>query len=84
MIAATVDSALLDAVDARIREQPGLDRDAVIDEALRLWLAHAQHEAMKAQFAPAPGEDVDPNEWESWRAIQRAAAERRLARSSGE
>jgi len=66
-----LDSALLDAVDARTRQQPGLDRDAVIDEALRLWLAYAQHEAMKAQFAPSPDEDVDPDEWESWRAIQR-------------
>ncbi len=84
MIAATVDSVLLDAVDARIREQPGLDRDAVIDEALRLWLAHEQHEAMTAQFAPSLDDDVDPDEWESWQAIQRAAAERWIARGSAD
>ena len=79
--AATIDRELLDAVDARIREHPGLDRDAVIDAALRLWLARTQTEAMEAQFATAP-DDVDPDEWASWRAIRRAVAARWIQRGS--
>lgn len=83
-IAATIDRELLDAVDARIREQPGLDRDAVIDAALRLWLARAQAEAMEAQFATAAEGEVDPDEWASWLAIQRAATARWLERGSAD
>jgi hypothetical protein len=83
-IAATIERALLEAVDARIRERPGLDRDAVIEAALRLWLAQAQAEAMEAQFATAPEDEVDPDEWASWLAIQRAATERWLKRGAAD
>lgn len=83
-IAATVDRALLDAVDARIREQPGLDRDTVIEAALRLWLARVQADAMEAQYATAPADEVDPDEWASWLAIRRAAAARWLERGAPE
>lgn len=75
-IAATVDPHLLRAVDAWLRDHPGLDRSKVIDEALHLWYARVQERAMEEQFAP-PSE-IDAGEWEAWRAIRDAAAARRL------
>lgn len=79
-IAASVDRQLLAAIDGCIRDLPGLDRDAVIDAALRLWLARAQTDAMEAQFAGSLDDDVDPDEWASWSSIRRAAAARLFER----
>ena len=81
-ISATVDPLLLRAVDAYVEDHPDLDRSKVIDEALALWYAKRQDEAMLRQFAdPA---DVDPDEWSAWESIQRAAAQRVLQVVEGE
>ena len=76
---ATVDPDLLATVDAHVAAQPGLDRSAVIDAALRLWKARQVEEAMEAQLA-APG-GVDASERRAWDAVRRSAAGRRLSGS---
>ena len=81
-IAATVDPDLLKAVDAWLRAHPGSDRRKVIDAALRLWYARVQEQAMEEQFASP--DDVDPAEWEAWRAIRDAAAARSITARGGE
>jgi hypothetical protein len=73
-IGATVDPHLLGAVDAWLRDHPDYDRSRVIDEALHLWYARQQERAMEEQYRGDA--DVDPEEWEAWRSIRRAAAER--------
>ena len=78
-ISATVDPALLKAVDEFLVQHPGYDRSKVIDEALGLWYARQQDVAMAAQFAGDP--EVDSDEWTDWRAIRDKAAAR-LLRSS--
>jgi hypothetical protein len=47
-----------------------------VDAALRLRYARLQDEAMAAQFATP--DEVDPAEWESWRAIRDEAVRRAL------
>ena len=77
-ISATVNAELLQAVDRFVREHPGSDRSKVLDDALRLWCAHQQEQAMREQYADDGG--VDPEEWVAWCAIRDAAAERSLRR----
>ncbi len=71
---ATVDAALLQAVDAFTAAHPEADRGQVLDDALRLWYAREQEHAMADQFRDDSGANTE--EWESWRAIRNAAAER--------
>jgi Arc/MetJ-type ribon-helix-helix transcriptional regulator len=78
-VSATLDPFLAQAVDAYVAAHAGLDRSAVINEALRLWYAQQQEEAMAAQYA-AGAERPPADEWAAWKAIQREAARRRLAR----
>jgi len=75
-ISAEVDPELLEAVDAIAAKHSDLDRNAVIDEALRLWWDHEV--AMTEQFAPptTPEQQEDEAERAAWRSIQAAAAER--------
>lgn len=73
-VGATIDPDLLHAVDTYVAGHPGSDRSKVIDEALRLWQVREQERAMTEQFN-AP-DDVDPQEWEAWKSLQRAAAQR--------
>jgi hypothetical protein len=72
-INAAVDADLLARIDAIVAQFPGLDRNGVIDEALRMWYRHER--ALERQFAP-PLSDEDRAEREAWRSIQAAAAER--------
>jgi hypothetical protein len=81
-IGATVQPALLRAVDEYVARHPGYDRSAVIDEALLLWYAREQERAMREQFE-AP-DDVPVDEHKAWRQIRRGAAERRLRRTAAE
>ena len=74
-ISATLDPELLQAVDAFVAEHAGLDRSKVLDDALRLWCAHQQEQAMEAQFT-APQDEREREERAAWRRIQAAAAER--------
>ena len=74
-ISATVDPLLIQAVDA-YAAQTGLDRSAVIDEALTLWYARQQEAAMEAQYVGGEDERPPAEEWSAWRAIQHASAER--------
>lgn len=75
-VSVTLNPELLAAVDRHVCDHPGTDRSKVMDEALWLWCAREQERAMEEQFAG--DSEVDPEEWESWRAIRRAAAERQL------
>jgi hypothetical protein len=74
-INATLDAQLVEAIDGFVKEHPDLDRDAVIEDALRLWYAREQDKAMEARFA-APHSTTEEEEHAAWRRIQTAAAER--------
>lgn len=76
-VSVTLDPELLGVVDAYVEAHPGEDRSKVIDQALQSWLAQLQDMAMEAQFSSAPGRRDEQN---SWRAVRRAAAARRLKR----
>ena len=75
-VSVSVDAGLLAVIDEFVAARDGVDRSGVFDEALRLWYARVQDEAMAAQFADS--DDVDPAEWRSWRAIRDEAARRTL------
>lgn len=74
-VGATLDPELVAAVDRYVEEHPGSDRSRVIDEALRLWYARRQDEAMERQFS-APRSRRETEEREAWKSIQAAAAQR--------
>ena len=77
-ISVSVDPVLLRAVDEFVHAHDGADRSKVIDEALGLWTAARQDEAMAAQF----GSREEPAaERSAWRATRRASAARRLHRT---
>jgi metal-responsive CopG/Arc/MetJ family transcriptional regulator len=71
----TLDEALVSAVDAYIANNPGTDRSAVIDDALRLWAERQQEHAMERQLR----EDLSVSgpELAAWRRVRRAALPRR-------
>jgi Arc/MetJ-type ribon-helix-helix transcriptional regulator len=76
-VGATLDPGLVSEVDAYVTNNPGTDRSAVIDEALRLWHERQQERAMERQLredATRYGADR-----EDWKRIRRAAARRRVA-----
>ena len=76
-VGATLDPGLVSEVDAFVADNPGTDRSAVIDEALRLWHERQQERAMERQLredANSYGADR-----EDWKRIRRAAARRRVA-----
>lgn len=78
-VGATIDPQLAAAVDAYVATHPGTDRSGVIDDALRLWYAQQQANAMTAQFrTPAPASEAA--ERQAWKAIRTAAARRRPGR----
>ena len=74
-ISVTLSAELLRAVDAFVKEHAGYNRSKVLDDALRLWCAHQQEQAMEAQFT-APQDEREREEHAAWRRIQAAAAER--------
>jgi hypothetical protein len=76
-VSVSVDPALLKVVDEFVQAHEGIDRSKVVDEALGLWTAARQDEAMAAQFSES-GEP--PSERVVWRSIRRSAADRRLRR----
>jgi Arc/MetJ-type ribon-helix-helix transcriptional regulator len=78
-VGATLDPALVAAVDAHVADHPGLDRSAVIDEALRLWQEREQERAMRRQFQEDAKYRNDPDRV-AWRAIRDAAATRTLTK----
>ena len=78
-ISISVDPDYLAAVDEYVAEHPELDRSKVFNEALMLWYAKRQDEAMEAQFAE-PLSEEEAEEMADWRQIQRAAAERIFGR----
>ena len=73
----SLDPGLLELVDAFLQDHAELDRSKVMDQALALWSAERQAEAMAAQYS----DPVDNEQLASWRATRRAAAERRLRRT---
>ena len=74
-VGATLDPELVAAVDRYVEEHPDSDRSGVIDEALRLWYARRQDEAMERQFS-VPRSRRELAERQAWKSIQAAAAER--------
>lgn len=79
-IGATLDPDLVAAVDAHVAGTPGIDRSAVLDDALRLWNERQQEIAMERQLredAARYGE-----ERADWRRVRGAAARNRLGRPS--
>lgn len=77
-VGATLDPDLLAAVDAHVAGTPGMDRSAVLDDALRLWNERQQEIAMERQLR----EDAsrDSAERADWRRVRGAAAGKRLGR----
>lgn len=80
-VGATLDPDLVAAVDRFVDEHPGRDRSSVIDEALQLWYAARQDEAMERQFS-APRSAKELAEAAAWSRI-RGAAWQRLQRRRG-
>ncbi len=78
-VGATLDPELVAAVDAHVARHPGLDRSAVIDEALRLWHEREQGAAMQRQLREDAKRYDDP-ERVAWRRIRDAAAARTFSR----
>lgn len=76
-VGATLDPELIAAVDRYVDDHPELDRSSVIDDALRLWYARQQDEAMEKQLL-APRSARERSEGRGWAAIRRAAATRRF------
>ena len=77
-VGATLDPDLIAAVDAYVAGNPGMDRSAVIDDALRLWHERQQNAAMERQLREDSAR-YDA-EREGWRRIRDAAARRRFGR----
>lgn len=77
-VGATLDPDLVAALDSYVAAHPGLDRSAVIDEALHLWHAREQDAAMERQLR----EDASRYDTErlAWRRIRDAAATRRFGK----
>ena len=76
-VGATLDPGLVSAVDAYVTDNPGTDRSAVIDEALRLWHERQQERAMERQLREdATRYDADRADWKR---VRLAAARRRFA-----
>ncbi len=73
-VGATLDPDLVSVVDAYVTDNPGLDRSAVIDDALRLWHEREQERAMERQLR----EDAShySSERADWRRVRQAAARR--------
>lgn len=74
-LSTTVDSELLEEVDAYLASHSNLNRGSVVDEALRLWIARRRELAIEAQYDEKLA-GADEAEWASWRQIRRAAAAR--------
>lgn len=76
-IGATLDPDLVAALDSYVAAHPGIDRSAIIDEALQLWHAREQDAAMERQLR----EDAVRYDTEhvEWRRVRDAAAVRRLS-----
>jgi metal-responsive CopG/Arc/MetJ family transcriptional regulator len=53
-ISVTVDAELLAAIDALVARFPDLDRNEVIDEALRMWYRREQAAAQQFASSQAP------------------------------
>ncbi|TME74636.1 MAG: hypothetical protein E6I19_09555 [Chloroflexi bacterium] len=76
-VGATLDPDLVSAIDMFVTANPGTDRSAVIDDALRLWHERQQERAMERQLR----EDLSRYDAEraDWRRVRDVAARRRFA-----
>jgi metal-responsive CopG/Arc/MetJ family transcriptional regulator len=82
-VGATLDPELVAAVDRYVDEHPGRDRSSVIDEALQLWYARQQDEAMERQLL-APRSATERREAAAWARIRAAAAQRLFEKRSSD
>lgn len=78
-VGATLDPEFVAAVDAYVADNPGADRSAVLDDALKLWCERQQELAMERQFS-APASEQQVTERSEWRRIRTAAARRTLSK----
>lgn len=79
-VGATLDPDLLAAVDAHVADTPGMDRSAVLDDALRLWTERQQERAMERQLREDAARYGD--ERAEWRRVRGAAARAQVGRRS--
>ena len=79
-VGATLDPDLVAAVDAHVAGTPGMDRSAVLDDALRLWNERQQEIAMERQLREDAANYGE--ERVAWRRIRAAAGRKRFARPS--
>jgi hypothetical protein len=75
-VTATLDPDLLAAVDAYLVTYPGLDRSAILDDALRLWRARELERAITAQFSQSDG--LPAEERQGWETLRRDAVVRHM------
>ena len=76
-VGATLDPDLVAAVDRYVGEHSDVDRSSVIDDALRLWYAQQQEQALERQLT-APRSARERAETRRWASIRRASASRRF------
>lgn len=79
-VGATLDPELIAAVDRYVGEHGDVDRSSVIDDALRLWYAQQQEQALERQLT-APRSARERAEGRAWASIRRASASRRFGRT---
>lgn len=78
-ISVTVAPHLLRAVDEFIQQHPQSGRSKVLDDALQLWCAREQENAMEEQFT-ARRSALEEEESAAWRSIRAVAAHRVFTR----
>ena len=76
-ISATLDPELVAGMDAYVREHPDVDRSKVLDQALYLWIAEQQRQAMIEQYRE---DDRPADEVAAWNRIRDQAARRIISR----
>ena len=76
-ISATLDPDLVAGMDAYVREHPDIDRSKVLDQALHLWIAEQQRQAMIEQYRE---DDRPADEVAAWNQIRDEAARRIFSR----
>ena len=72
-VTVSVEPSLLQEVDTFVAGHQEFDRSKVFDEALALWYAARQQEAMVEQYSQSPTEQ-EAAEIDAWRDIQEASA----------
>ncbi len=81
-VSSTVDAGVMEAVHKYVAATPSAHLSQVLDEALMLWLAKQQEQAMIAQFT-APQSPTEKDERAAWKRIPSKAATRTFKKRAG-